>query len=308
MRSRWWIAPFAVALMWPAPVAAQSLPRTVLNDLKHGVGDIVAVWTSPFRGSGRDYVTGALVVGAVGVTALFDDDVGDWVYANGDSWALDALKPFREREKKPKLVDLGAGTSLVQIGGGLYLLGLAIGSEEVRDAGIGCIAAEKSNGIPRHYIYRSVSRERPLYQQVTGVDTIFRKGDPYDISFPSRDDWYDNSFFGGHGANVMSCVSFMNHRFELGLVVPLLWTVAAGVNVGRIADQRHWSSDVVVGAVIGFAIGKYVAERSLDRKAERAGASNGGAEPDATLKDAVLGGLWVEQSEGRTYVGWKRGF
>jgi hypothetical protein len=78
--------------------------------------------------------------------------------------------------------------------------------------------------------------------------------------------------------------------------------------VGRIADQRHWSSDVVVGAVIGFAIGKYVAERSLDRKAERAGASNGGAEPDATLKDAVLGGLWVEQSEGRTYVGWKRGF
>jgi hypothetical protein len=307
-------AVLAAGLVRPSPAAAQSLPVTVFNDLKYGVGDILSVWTAPFRGEARDYRTAALVVAGVGATVMLDDEIADWIRENPNAFALEALDPFRERDSKPKLVDLGAGTSLVQIGGSLYLLGLAFGSEDLRDAGIGCVAAEKSNGLPRHFIYKGVSRERPLYKEISGVDTIFRPGDPYDIRFPGdEDDWYDNSFFGGHGANIMACASFLNHRFDLGLAEPVLWTVAVGVNLGRAADQRHWASDVVIGGVVGYAIGKYVAERSLDRKADRLRADNGGAgggrgEADGSLKDAVLSGLWMTQQDGRTLVGWKRSF
>src|SRR5690606_10897411 len=103
--------------------------------------------------------------GGVGVVALLDDEIGQWIWDHPNAFALDALDPFRERDSKPKLVDLGAGTSLVQIGGSLYVLGLVFGSEDLRDAGMGCVAAEKANGIPRHYIYKAVSRERPLYRE-----------------------------------------------------------------------------------------------------------------------------------------------
>lgn len=311
-RMRWWLAVIALALVAPSSAGAQglkSVPGTVFNDAKNTVGDVIAVWTSPFRGSGRDYATAGMVVGAVGVTALFDDNIGRWVRGNQDAFVLEALDPFRERDSKPKMVDLGANQSLLEIGGGLYLIGLIAGSPDLRDAGTGCISAGQANGIPRHYIYKSVSRERPSYRTGTPPDTTSRLGDPYDISFPGDDaDWYDNSFFGGHGANVMACASFMNHRFELGLAEPVLWTVAVGVNLGRIADQRHWSSDVLIGGVVGYAIGKYVAERQLDRKAERARRAENGQEPEPSLKDDVLGGLWMTQSDGRTFVGWKRSF
>jgi membrane-associated phospholipid phosphatase len=310
-RMRWWLAAFAMALVAPSSAGAQglkSVPGTVFNDLKNTVGDVVAVWTSPFRGEASDYATAGMVVGAAGVTSLFDDNIGRWVRDNQSSFVLEGLDPFREKDSKPKLVDLGANQSLLEIGGGLYLLGLIFGSEDLRDAGAGCAASGQANGIPRHYVYKAVSRERPSYRTGTAPDTTSRLGDPYDISFPGDDeDWYDNSFFGGHGANVMACASFMNHRFNLGLAEPVIWTVAAGVNLGRMADQRHWASDVVIGGAVGFAIGKYLAERQLDRKAERARSTNGEA-PESSLEDDVLGGLWMTQRDGRTYVGWKRSF
>jgi membrane-associated phospholipid phosphatase len=311
-RMRWLLAPCALVLLAPSLAGAQglkSVPGTVFNDVKNTLGDVLAVWTSPFRGDGSDYLTAAMVVGAAGVAVPFDDNMGRWIRDNQSAFVLEVLDPFREKEKKPKLIDLGANQSLLEIGTGLYVLGLVLGSADVRDAGTGCMSAGWSNGIPRSFIYKGVSRERPLYQVVTPTDTTFRFGDPYDVSFPGDDDdWFDNSFFGGHGANVMSCASFMNHRFDLGLAEPVLWTVAAGVNLGRMADQRHWASDVVIGGVVGFAIGKYIAERQLERKAERTGRADNGEAPESSLQDEVLGGLWMTQQDGRTYVGWKRSF
>ncbi|MGH7507370.1 MAG: phosphatase PAP2 family protein [Longimicrobiales bacterium] len=309
MRSRWLAAVLAVGLAGAAPAASQSLPETVFNDFRYGVSDILAVWTSPFRGSARDYATAGVAIGAVGLTALVDDDIGRWIRDHPEAGVLEVLKPFRERDSKPKLVDLGAGNSLVQVGGGLYLIGLIAGSQNLRDAGIGCIAAEKSNGIPRHYIYKGVHRERPLYEVATPTDTTERLGDAYDIEFPGDDeDWFDNSFFGGHGANIMACTSFLNHRFDLGYAEPLLWTVAIGVNLGRMADQRHWATDTLIGATVGFAIGKYVAERSLDRAAERNADANGEEGPDEA-GPSLLEGVFIDRdAAGRTLIGWKRSF
>ena len=63
-------AVLAAGLVRPSPAAAQSLPVTVFNDLKYGVGDILSVWTAPFRGEARDYRTAALVVAGVGATVM----------------------------------------------------------------------------------------------------------------------------------------------------------------------------------------------------------------------------------------------
>jgi hypothetical protein len=39
----------------------------------------------------------------------------------------------------------------------------------------------------------------------------------------------------------MPCVSYWNERFHMGAAEPVLYTVALGVGVGRMADQRHWA-------------------------------------------------------------------
>jgi membrane-associated phospholipid phosphatase len=273
------------------------------------VSDVLAVFASPFQGSGKDYLTAALLLGGAGLISLADDPIGKWIYENPDATALDVLKPFRE-DSDTRLVDLGGGRHLAVLYGVGYLVGLVSGSETIRDGAVGCAAAEKTNGLIRNYVYKGVSRERPLFRVIEGNDTTVRRGDPHHFAFPGTDSWYDNSFFGGHGANIMSCVSFFNHRFEMGLVEPVLWTVAAGVNIGRLADQRHWPSDVAFGAVFGFAIGKYVAERQLARAERRAAQRNGGGEGngEAEAKPSLLEGLYVNQRDGATVLGWRRSF
>jgi hypothetical protein len=203
---------------------------------------------------------------------------------------LDPVEPFQEGSRA-KLVDLGSGTLMTRIGGALWLVGLVSGSEGLRDAGIGCAASEKTQSTIRHGVYKLVSRRRPLTEE--------GEPDPWDFDVPGGD-WEHHSFFGGHGANIMTCASFINHRFHLGYVEPAIMALAVGDNIGRVVDRRHWASDAFVGAAVGFAIGKAFADRQLERRRDRDDAKADENRPS--------GGLDVETKDGVVYLGWKQWF
>jgi membrane-associated phospholipid phosphatase len=63
----------------------------------------------------------------------------------------------------------------------------------------------------------------------------------------------------------MSCASFLGHRFSLGVAEPLPYMYSTAIGLGRMADGRHWFSDTMAGALMGFAIGRTVANRQLAR-------------------------------------------
>src|SRR5207249_11148857 len=79
--------------------------------------------------------------------------------------------------------------------------------------------------------------------------------------------WFKQSFFSGHIANSMACASFLSHRYSLGLVEPFAFAYSTAIGIGRMADGEHWASDTMTGAVVGFAIGKAIADRQLRRVA-----------------------------------------
>src|SRR5690606_16602484 len=88
----------SAALIWvlawtlAAPASAQSVIETMYADLRHGVGDILAVWSSPFRGESSDYATAGLVAAGVGLIALYDDEIGAWVRRNPELAPMVALE------------------------------------------------------------------------------------------------------------------------------------------------------------------------------------------------------------------------
>lgn len=49
-----------------------------------------------------------------------------------------------------------------------------------------------------------------------------------------------------------------------------LYALPAGTVLSRLAVDKHWATDIVVGAAIGISMGRYLARRHLDR--QRAGA------------------------------------
>jgi membrane-associated phospholipid phosphatase len=265
----------------------QSLPRKVWNDVRWAAEDAFFLVSSPARGDAGDWKTTAWVALATGAALVVDDEVDRWIVEHPSSFALDAVDPFTE-DHDAQLYDLGSGSLMVRISGVLYLAGLVFDSQALRDAGIGCATAEKTQSAIRHGIYKLVSRRRPESAN----------GDPFLISVPGGT-WDDHSFFGGHGANAMTCASFWTRRFDLSYAEPIILGAALGVNVGRVADRKHWLSDALVGAVFGYAMGKGMADRQRGRADERA---------DDAGRPSPFEGLFLDHSGGALLVGFNRTF
>ena len=90
--------------------------------------------------------------------------------------------------------------------------------------------------------------------------------DPFQIKFPGSRDWDERSFFSGHVANSLGCASFLSHRFDLHALTPALYGFTMAIGAGRIFDGRHWVSDTVVGGLFGYAAGRAIAARTLERE------------------------------------------
>lgn len=186
--------------------------------------------------------------------ALADSAIYAWMTTHPGSRAVGILSPIREGRRFP-LYELGSGQYLLPLSGLLYTAGRLSRSVSLRDAGLGCAAGHLSSAVLREVIYLLVSRARP---RITPH--------PDDISVPGSKDWDNHSFLSGHASNSMACASFAAHRFSLGVAEPLIYGYVGAIGLGRMLDGRHWFSDTMAGAMMGFAIGKGIADRQLYRR------------------------------------------
>jgi membrane-associated phospholipid phosphatase len=248
---RWFILALGSSLT-ATPAAAQSILRNAWSDVKHGALDIGYVWTAPLHTSRRDLEGLGLAVGATGIAFAFDDNLQDWLRAHPNSLPVDAVSWFREGKDGEELGDIWM---FIRGSGALWLVGLATGSETLREAASGCAAAGVAQTLPRRLVmYNLVQRTRPRFTD-----------DPYRFDVPGTQTWAQRSFYGGHAANAMTCIAFWNHRFNLGVAEPILYAAALATAVARTVDEAHWTSDTVIGVIAGYAVGKAVAQRQKSR-------------------------------------------
>jgi len=281
-----------------ASAEAQSVGKMALDDVTNAARDFGAIWVAPFRGSQRDYlITGGVLAGAAVLSPL-DDDLDRWAVRNSDRGLLDAIKPIR---RGGAFYSLNKATPYVA---GLYIVGLATKSRGIRDGIFGCAAAYSANTTIRHQvIYRFIGRNRPdtLRNRPEAYAPVgATAGDQYEFNFPSKG-YGDHSFPGGHVATMATCASFLNHRFEMGVVEPALGVLVAAMGVGRMADQGHWMTDQVVGVVFGYAVGREVARRQK-RRLEREKSAAGGVD-NVRRRSPYLG---VDMNG--TRIGWQHSF
>ena len=222
-----------LAISTPRAGAAQSVGRMVVDDVTNAVRDFGAIWISPFRGSGKDYLIAGGVLAASAALSPLDDDVDRWAVRNRDRGVLDAIRPFR---RGGDLYSINKATPYV---GGLYVVGLLTKSRGIRDGIFGCAAAYGANTTIRHQVvYRLIGRNRPdtIRNRPEGyVPGGATQGDQYEFNFPAKG-YGDHSFPGGHVATMATCASFLSHRFEMGVVEPALAILVTAMGVGRIAD------------------------------------------------------------------------
>lgn len=285
----------------PAPASGQSVVETLWQDLVETVpSDVWHVYSAPFRME-REDLSGALWVTAAFLgLASVDADIQRVMREHPRSVPIQLLDPFTETGPLPLRNDefglalIGDTQNLMMLSGALYAVGLITGSDDIREAGLGCATADGLNSIFRHLLYDLVARDRPGLKQPDGSVVLI--DDPYRIDVPGGS-WNRHSFFGGHAANPMSCATFWSRRFELGWLEPVLYGTAGAVGLARMVDERHWASDTFLGLAFGYAVGKTVANRYLERERGERGSI------EAAVPEGPRASIEIEPVRRGLYVG-----
>jgi membrane-associated phospholipid phosphatase len=274
MRIRRLVVGMTAMVTLASPAAAQSVGNMLKDDFKYAGKDIGAVWLAPFNASGKDWATFAGAMGLFGATMLIDQQASDWALRTDSAGGFKVLSELRRGGV------LFTGKYVVPPVAAMYVAGIVFKKQGLRDAVMGCAASWIAQSPPRRALAKVIGRARP---DTTKDDpSRFEPNDPQIWEIGWKDDWNMRSFPGGHIANVMGCASFWANRFDLGGVGEVaLYAVATGVGVGRMADAGHWASDQVIGAILGYAIGKEIARRQLSRLAPPSGATGLNVSPGA---------------------------
>ncbi|HKN65415.1 MAG TPA: phosphatase PAP2 family protein [Gemmatimonadaceae bacterium] len=272
----------------PAAGRAQSVGRMVGYDVLHAGGDIVGTWAAPFHSSARDWLGAGAVLALSAAVSPVDDDIDRWFMDHQKDGIFSSLKEFREGGAA------FAGSTITPAALGVYIIGVATKSRGIRDGVWGCVASYAAESVVRTQVmYRLVGRLRPDSIRGDHVQIRSEQGDQYKFFFPGSNAWGKHSLPAGHVANVTACASFLSHRFSNPYVTIPAYAIAAGVGVGRLVDRRHWTSDTVLGALLGYAAGKEVAQRSRERLHRDEGADNDGNGGGELLLGSIDGGMLI---------------
>jgi membrane-associated phospholipid phosphatase len=203
---------------------------------KYALYDQKAIWTSPIH------------------TAI--SDIKWWVIFGGLTGGLIAADKHIQKEAPSNntLVRAGIdasyiGTSytLIPIAAGFYFLGTATHSERFRETGLLSFETLIDTALVNLAVKSITDRARPL------------EGDRNGGFWSSTSPRWNSSFPSGHAINTFGMASVFAHEYHDKLWVKIVaYGYAAGVVGARLAANRHFPSDTVVGGALGWFIGDYV--------------------------------------------------
>lgn len=205
-------------------------PHAFIRNL---VFDQKAIWTSPAKIRVRDL---NWLVPIIGLEAGL---------INADQELNSRIDPTGTLAKHGSTLS-NAGLAFAVAGGaGLYLMGKVQDDDHQREAGILAGEAAVNSLIVVEGFKVVTRRERPT--DGTGQGRFFQNGSVLNSSFPSL-----------HAIETWSIASVIAHEYPGILTQTLSYGVATGVSLSRVYAQKHFTGDVVAGAVMGYLIGRQV--------------------------------------------------
>jgi membrane-associated phospholipid phosphatase len=218
--------------------------------------DDMEMWAAPFRLD----LKASLLFGAVlvGTGVLIANDEGIYAsfktFQSRNSW-VDTVSP-----KATLLGDWGIDCGIA----GLFLLsGVAFRDKKARNTGLEALETLLHTGFLVQVLKHLAGRQRPNVDG--GQDYWFG---PAAFLARYRDGYFAryDSFPSGHTISAWGLATVIAENYKNHFWVPLVcYSLATAVGLSRLTEDAHWFSDVFVGAVLGYAIGKMVV-RNQDRR------------------------------------------
>lgn len=212
--------------------------------------DIFSTIANDLRSTGRDYslIWEDLTTPNV-KHLLYPLAFANTAYATSHLDLEFRVSPQHKQDIKP-LRYMGERYTAIAIPSALYLGGLAFGSEKVRTTGRLLFESMLLTFVVNHSTKIIAGRARPFLNQGNSDFRFFEMNDDYQ-SFPS-----------GHTAAAFTIATVLSDRINNVFASTALYLLAAGTATQRIIQDRHWFSDVVIGAMVCTLCSKAVLSAS----------------------------------------------
>jgi len=237
-----------------APDSLVDKPEWFLASMIEDQGKL---WTSPFRIKKQDLKFWIPVLTATAVSIIYDEEIYSSIknFQNQHDWVSE-ISP---------VITKGGEAFPVEAGALFVISGLIFRNEKAKQTGYIALQTWVHAGLIVQVSKLIFGRQRPSYED--GVDrwhgfpeslNRFRKDGPvskYD-AFPS-----------GHTIEAFGLATVIAEQYKDIKIVPIIsYSLAAGVGLSRITEDTHWLSDVILGAAMGYGIGKYMVRERKDTK------------------------------------------
>ncbi len=212
----------------------KSLPRDVLRDQ-------IFLWSRPFRPRRSDLPWAAAFFGTTAGLIAIDRRAGQAISAN---------PPGSGYQFSKNLSFLGTPYGGAILSGAIYLAGWKQQDEYLKTTSLLALRAAVDSAIIVQALKAATQRPRPTF---SGGVTRDHNADGQFFSG-------GNSFPSGHTIGAFSFATVIAERYRDRPWVPVMaYSLAGLVGVARIAERQHFPSDVFVGAVLGYLVGRHVA-------------------------------------------------
>lgn len=208
--------------------------------------DLKQQLTSPLRGNKQDWHRFAGLVAATAALSFADKPIQE------------SVKKFTDSAKGIQKVSNyvtsfgGMYEAYTLIGLGAY--GIIFKSEKVKTTTLLATQSYITAGVIETVLKELTKRERPYYIVPETGQPRGRFHGPFYGSGQSF-----KSFPSGHTTAAFAAATVYAMEYRKSIVIPIIaYSAATMVGISRITENKHWATDVLMGATLGYLCGRQV--------------------------------------------------
>lgn len=245
------------------PALTLDFPATYVRRVLWDVGYVL---TSPGRWERDDWASFGIV--AAGTGALFGADRSIDIESRRRH-----PRSSSEKHIEDGIQNFGSFAGIAGVVGGAELFGFVTGNDGMKSLGADALEAVAISGLLTESLKEITGRERPNKNDGPFAFTPFSGS----ASFPS-----------GHTTAAFSLAATISEHFgnDLRVAIPA-YALATGVGLARTRADRHFATDVFLGAAIGVSTARTLFGLERDRRA----AAGAGGGPSVSLGPSTVAGL-----------------
>ncbi|MCS7053292.1 MAG: phosphatase PAP2 family protein [Ignavibacterium sp.] len=219
-------------------VSAQNVNQ-LKQDLQSIYNNSKEYFQAPLKFSSEDFQTTGIISCFVSLSTLMDSEIKNFSQSKFDS----SLTLLRKFDSYYHIEFISASTL------SLFLYGNITNKKEVRELSVNLISSSLLTGLTTYGLKTLFGRTRP-----------YETDDKYEFNFFELEDKFQ-AFPSGHTSLAFSFSTIMAEQNKTFIWKTFWYSAATLVGFSRIYNNKHWFSDVLMGAIIGYYTAKFVLNR-----------------------------------------------